>query len=77
MYLLVAITLALGNDDIRNMPKTRDALHTLYGKIDRTYKMEANPWKNPLALSVKKLKKRKLIVVFFVVLCYVAIGLII
>lgn len=41
-YLQVGIALALSCDDIRNMPKTKDALHTLYYKIDRMYKTEAN-----------------------------------
>lgn len=42
MYLRVGIALALGSDDIRNMPKTKDALHTIYDKIDRMYRREAN-----------------------------------
>ena len=32
-YLKVAIELALGSDDIREMPKTKVELHGLYEKI--------------------------------------------
>jgi hypothetical protein len=41
-YLKVAIALALGSDDIRNMPKTKDALNELYAKLERLYRIEAN-----------------------------------
>jgi hypothetical protein len=34
-YLKVAIALAVGSDDIRNMPKTKAALDELYYKIER------------------------------------------
>jgi hypothetical protein len=34
-YLKVAIALALGSDDIREMPKTKMALNELYHKIER------------------------------------------
>ena len=34
-YLKVAIALALGSDDIREMPKTKTALNELYHKIER------------------------------------------
>jgi hypothetical protein len=34
-YLKVAIALALGSDDIREMPKTKMALNELYRKIER------------------------------------------
>jgi hypothetical protein len=33
-YLKVAIALALGSDDIREMPKTKTALNELYHKIE-------------------------------------------
>jgi hypothetical protein len=35
-YLKVAIALALGSDDIREMPKSKLALNELYHKIERT-----------------------------------------
>jgi hypothetical protein len=41
-YLKVAIALALGSDDIRNMPKTKDALNELYAKLERLYRIKAN-----------------------------------
>jgi hypothetical protein len=34
-YLKVAIALALGLDDIREMPKTKVAIHGLYEKIEK------------------------------------------
>jgi hypothetical protein len=34
-YLKIAIVLTLGSDDIRNMPKTREALDELLRKIER------------------------------------------
>jgi hypothetical protein len=34
-YLRIAIALALGSDDIREMPKTKVALNELYAKIER------------------------------------------
>lgn len=39
-YLKVAIALALGSDDIGEMPKTKEALHVLYEKIERIYHTE-------------------------------------
>lgn len=41
-YLKVAIALALGSDDILEMPKTKDALNELYLKVERISKKEAN-----------------------------------
>jgi hypothetical protein len=38
-YLKVAIALALGSDDIRELPKSKLALNELYHKIER---MEVN-----------------------------------
>jgi hypothetical protein len=38
-YLKVAIALALGSEDIREMPKTKTALNELYHKIEQ---MEGN-----------------------------------
>jgi hypothetical protein len=34
-YLKVAIALALGSEDIRDMPKTKTALDILYHKIEQ------------------------------------------
>jgi hypothetical protein len=39
-YLKIAISLALGSDDIRDMPKTKAALNELYNKIERIYHTE-------------------------------------
>lgn len=39
-YLKIAISLALGSDDIRNMPKAKAALNELYDKIERIYHTE-------------------------------------
>jgi hypothetical protein len=41
-YLKVAIALAFGNPDLKEMPKTRAALEVLYEKIERIYHLEAN-----------------------------------
>ena len=42
MYLKVAIALAFGNSDLKNMPKTHAALEVLYEKIERLYHEAAN-----------------------------------
>jgi hypothetical protein len=41
-YLKVAIALAIGSDDIHEMPQTKLALKELYHKLDRMYKTEAS-----------------------------------
>jgi hypothetical protein len=42
LYLKVAIALAFGNPDLKEMPKTLAALEVLYEKIERMYHQEAN-----------------------------------
>jgi hypothetical protein len=41
-YIQVAIALAIGNPDIREMPKTKIALDVLSEKVDRIHYREGN-----------------------------------
>jgi hypothetical protein len=42
LYLKVSIGLAVGNDDILEMPRTKEALDVLFHKVDRLYRREAS-----------------------------------
>jgi hypothetical protein len=43
-FIQVAIALAVGNEDIREMPRTKIALYVLSEKVDRIYHREVNEY---------------------------------